>query len=322
MQIVIACDESGYEGEKLVGGETDVFAHASVRMTTESAARCIVELRRRIRSPALEYKANHLLREKHRPVLEWLLGPAGPIHGDAHVHLVDKSFLVVTKIVDLLVAATPDHRADAMALTLYREGRRTIAREDWSAFLASSNTLLRTRNRQGVRARIDSFSRTVEVLRAGASSEAEHILGLLQPCAHPPGTSLLDDPGTIPALDLLVPAIVHAVLHWSDECGGPVSIVHDRQTALTEERIAQITETFGESGRLTDVTLVASRSDPRVQVADFLAGVARKAASDELADRGDAELGALLRPYVDPSSIWATTGAGPLGSGRPAPMIL
>lgn len=50
--------------------------------------------------------------------------------------------------------------------------------------------------------------------------------------------------------------------------------------------------------------LVDSRSDLRVQVADFLAGVARKLASDELAGRGDAELVALLRPYVVPSSIW------------------
>jgi hypothetical protein len=79
----IACDESGYEGEKLVGGETDVFAHASVLLAAAEAAGCIAELRRRIRSPAQEYKANHLLREKHRPVLLWLLGADGPIRGRA-----------------------------------------------------------------------------------------------------------------------------------------------------------------------------------------------------------------------------------------------
>jgi hypothetical protein len=44
--------------------------------------------------------------------------------------------------------------------------------------------------------------------------------------------------------------------------------------------------------------------DPRVQIADFLAGVARKVASDELDGRGDAELVALLRTYVDPASVW------------------
>jgi hypothetical protein len=39
-------------------------------------------------------------------------------------------------------------------------------------------------------------------------------------------------------------------------------------------------------------------------VADLLAGVTRKAASDELAGHGDAPLTALLRGYVDRSSLW------------------
>lgn len=41
-----------------------------------------------------------------------------------------------------------------------------------------------------------------------------------------------------------------------------------------------------------------------MQIADFLAGVARKIASDELNGNGDAELTSLLRPYVDVLSIW------------------
>jgi hypothetical protein len=57
-------------------------------------------------------------------------------------------------------------------------------------------------------------------------------------------------------------------------------------------------------GRLADLTLVDSRWDARVQVADFLAGVARKIASDQLKRRSDPELVALLRPYVDSHSIW------------------
>jgi hypothetical protein len=52
--------------------------------------------------------------------------------------------------------------------------------------------------------------------------------------------------------------------------------------------------------------------DPRVQVADILAGTARKIASDELNDRGHAELTALLRPYVDSQSIWGDDRSGAL----------
>jgi hypothetical protein len=47
--VEIACDESGYEGEKLIGATTDVFAHAGVRLDPESAIRCMQELRNRAR---------------------------------------------------------------------------------------------------------------------------------------------------------------------------------------------------------------------------------------------------------------------------------
>jgi hypothetical protein len=275
--VEIACDESGAEGEKLIRGNTDVFAHASVRLNAESAADCIRQTRERIRSPAAEYKANHLLREKSRPVLKWLLGPSGPIYGAAHVQLTDKRFFLVSRLIDVLTADTgypsdaglpSDPQARAVAVTLYRESQPAIGRGQWDAFLQSINDLMRARNY----------------------------------------------PKLIPALDPLIPAIVQVVAYWSQD-GRPVAIIHDEQTALTEERIAQLKEICNNpysaivrhspQARLTSLRLANSASDPRVQVADFLAGVARKIASDELNDRGDAELTALLRPYVDHCSIWA-----------------
>lgn len=182
----IACDESGYEGDRLVGGVTDVFAHAGVDLPAAAAAGCLAELRRRIRSPALEYKANHLLRGKHRGVLLWLFGASGPVLGHAHVHVVDK--------------------------------------------------------------------------RAAA-------------------------PGT----ELLVPALRETVRVW----GGDITIVHDRQNALTPARLALVG---------CPVRFVASGDDPRVQVADFLAGVATRVASDARAGRPDPELAALLAPYLTRTS--------------------
>jgi hypothetical protein len=305
----IACDESGYEGENLIGATTEVFAHASVRLTTESATDCILETRDRIRSPAQEYKSNHLLREKHRSVLEWLLGPLGPIHGNAHVHLTDKTFFVVGRVIDLLVDGVTEPDRRAMAVTLYREGRPAFGREPWEAFLKSFNDLMRPRNRRGTEISVDSFFGMAEALRlAAVGSAAGQIMGLLckaRPRADAVRARLLDSPRTIPALDPLLPAIVRAVVHWS-EGGTPVWIVHDEHTTLTVERIAQLKERLCDPRpRLAGLRLVDSRADARVQVADFLAGVARKIASDELNDRGDAQLTALLRPYVDPWSTWA-----------------
>jgi hypothetical protein len=102
----IACDESGYEGEKLIGSTTRLFAHASVAVTDPAAV--LAELRARIRSPATRYKANHLLREKHRAVLAWFLGTDGPMLGNGHVFLLDKARFVREKFVGVFGFDPPD----------------------------------------------------------------------------------------------------------------------------------------------------------------------------------------------------------------------
>ncbi|HEY2947871.1 MAG TPA: hypothetical protein VGJ53_05650 [Micromonosporaceae bacterium] len=310
-RLEIACDESGYEGEKLIGATTDVFAHGSVRMDAESAARCMAELRMRIRSPATEYKATHVLREKHRSVLRWLLRPSGPLQGNAHVYLVDKAFFVLGKLTDLLV--DEDERARS-TVVLYREGRRAFDRDQWEAFLASSNNLMRGTDRFDVRSPVDSFFGMVDALRlAGAGGRVDAILRSLSGArqrADSFRTRLLNQPTAMPVLDPLIPAIVRAVVFWG-EGRRRVFIVHDQQKTLSVRRIAQLEELINEAGvghssgaRLAGLTLVDSTSDPRVQLADILAGVARKIASDELNERGDARFTALLRPYVDRFSIW------------------
>jgi len=54
-----------------------------------------------------------------------------------------------------------------------------------------------------------------------------------------------------------------------------------------------------------EVRQVDSRGDARVQLADFVAGIARRLASDKLNDRQDTELFVLLSPLIGPESIWA-----------------
>lgn len=211
----IACDESGYEGDRLVGGVTDVFTHAGVHLSSADAAAGVAELRRVIRSPAEEYKANHLLRDKHRAALLWFLGVAGPVHGHAHVWVVDKT-----------------------------------------------RHLLGLADRSG-----DDPAAVNEELR------------------------LRHDPG----LDLLVPAITLAVEHWSEHLGGPVAVVHDRQTALTPDRLDRLRAACGP--RLARLDLVASRDDPRVQMADFLAGIAYRTVARARAGQVDEPVLELLLPY-------------------------
>jgi hypothetical protein len=242
--VEIACDESGYEGEKLVGGVTDVFAHASVRLDEQTAAACVAELRTRIKSPATMYKAGHLLRSKHRAVLLWFLGPDGPLVGNAHVFLVDKTYFLVSGLVDFLGARSATIRF------LYDAGRRTeLAR----GFLEAANDFVRAA-----------------------------------------------DESPIPRLDPLMPAIVRAVEYWTDG-GQAVAIAHDRQTTLSAERVGRLQESTEGFAALEQVD---SFTDHRVQIADFLAGITRKFASERLRGADDAEVRALLAPYLDKASVW------------------
>ncbi|MGI5126220.1 DUF3800 domain-containing protein [Pseudonocardia sp. CA-107938] len=257
MPRVIACDESGYEGEHLVGGVTTVFAHAGTDLDVATAAEVVAELRARIRSPAQEYKANHLLRAKHRDALVWTLQR---LVGRASVHLVDKAFLLARAL-------------DGIAPPLVEVEQVLRARTPAELGVA------------------------VEALRATAPEIADAV-GAKR-------AAELAAPPPFPALDPLPAAIGATVARWSDR--GPVELVHDRQTTLSAARIAALRAAFP---ALAGLTLVPSRSDARVQVADFVAGVAYRIAADALAGRGDAELLALLEPYVDGASVWRDAASG------------
>ncbi len=295
----VVCDESGSDGENLTGGNTDVFAHGSVSMPTEVAAAYVQEVRDRIRSPATEYKANHLLREKHRDVLEWLLSPSGPIDGHAHVHLTEKAYFVVDRAVDLLLGD------GTQALALYRLGRREFGEQQWRDFLDAANRLLRVRVDGVADGPVDGFFRTVDDLRrAHPRREILERLAAARPRADAYRARLLEGPPLIPVLDPLLPAIVHTVAYWSAG-GRTVRVVHDRQNMLTEQRIAWIAEQAARAGTgFAGLEPAQARWDPRILLADFLAGIARKLASDELNGRADPALIALLRPFVGPTSLW------------------
>jgi hypothetical protein len=275
-----------------------------VRLTPEAAAACVREIRRRIGSPAEEYKANHLLRAKHRAVLEWLLDPDGPLAGHGHVHLTDKTLFAVRAAVGLLA----EDGTDAMARTLHRAGPVAFGAARWEFFLAAFTSVLRLKPRRGVTASPAEFFALADELAAVPGEAGEIVARFRGGAARVTAyrARLASDPSFVPVLDPLVPAVFHTVRHWSAD-GTPVAVVHDEQLALTPERVLQLKAALGH--RLAGVRFVDSRADARVQVADFLAGVARRIASDELNARGDTRLTGLLKSFVDAESVWAAVSS-------------
>ena len=121
-----------------------------------------------------------------------------------------------------------------------------------------------------------------------------------------------DDRSIPPPLEPMLPALAETVLFWS---GGrrQVLVIHDEQSALTAGRLRRLQQVLAddvepsaagadEAGAspatvspLAGLVTVDSRDDPRVQVADLLAGVARR--STETGYDG------LLQPFLSPFSL-------------------
>jgi len=314
----IACDESGWEGANLVAGSSEVIAYASVRLSVDAAAACLRELGGRAGHATREYKASHVLRADRRTTVTSLLGRDGPIHGNAFVHLTEKAHFVVVRILDLVLGRSADaasaglaadRRLSGLATTLSRAGPEAFGPDRWRAFLAAANAVLRDWKPRDVREPVNAFVDVVETLaKLDGADRLGPILDELRharPAAYAARARLLENHVLRPAVEPLIPALARTILHWSRGGRTDVSIVHDEQSALTERRIRRLERQLLPPSRCLRFRQVDSRTDPRVQVADVLAGVARRLATDELHGEGDARLDGLLRAYVDPASCWS-----------------
>jgi Protein of unknown function (DUF3800) len=320
--IEIACDESGFSGGNLVGGgHSPVFAHASVHIEPETAGELIQHLRREIGARGDgEYKSPEILRPRRRPVVLWLLGPSSPIYGNAHVHLTNTRFFVLARMVDVLLSGHHPIRGIAcpgrnpytrpMALALYRSGEQSYGAASWQDFLSLSANLFRINNRWLPKTPVQLFYAAVEAMvQTDAADDVSQVMSLLKstrPIAEATRASHLQNPKLTPLMEPLIPALNRTVHHWGSDAA-TLSVVHDEQSALTPERISDIATAFAArypGHQLSDVRLVDSSREARVQIADFVAGIARRLAADELEGGADPEIMALLDPLVDHESVW------------------
>lgn len=308
----VACDESGSEGEKLVRGSTDTFAHASVDVTTSAASATIERVRIEARSPATEVKASVVLRPQNRRLLEWLLGDDGPLLGRAHVHLTDKALHLTSRMTALLggePASVPD--VTRRSEELHRAAVRRLGRQGWETVLADFNDVVRARS-------LDEAAESAQALRRGLDDVADLAPDLAAGVPDGPEALLALVARGRGVLDPIVPALAEVLRHWG-AVGRPLWVVHDVQATLTDAaiRTAVGSRADGSSEALEGISFVDSQDDPRVQLADFLAGASRRIASQVLAGQADPGLVDLIAPYVSPRSTWLDAWPWSGASGAP-----
>jgi hypothetical protein len=318
--VEIACDESGFSGTNLLDASTPLFTHASVDLRVDEAVELIQVLRSGFPWSLDEFKSGQFLRgPQAAEASEWLLAA---LSGRAHVHVVDKEYFLVTRIVDLFLSE-PSYAAGTRlteeyrpaALTLYRAGR--AGGRYWSVFLTSFVDLVRTKRRRPPDRRVveNFFQARDSLAGVGLGAEAEGVLaGLSRTRVRAVLNRLAyEDRSIPPPLEPLLPALAETVLFWS---GGQrrVLVIHDEQSALTASRLMRLQQALAcgpdatavdarEAGApppasvspLAGLVTVDSRDDPRVQVADLLAGVARR--SPNIGDD------VLLEPFLSPTSL-------------------
>jgi hypothetical protein len=322
----IVCDESGFAGGNLVGpGHSPVFAHASLTVTIERAATLIAALRSRGRPGLGEFKAARLNQSRHADVVSWLLTQPELTAGRALVHLTDTRFFVLARTVDVLLGdqpvtgidlpgATPELRRTAV--TLYRASQRCGDPESWDTFLVAAANLLRTNSRWLPPDPLPRFAASVEALTATEPDpDVTAVLGRLHAARHRAvgvRAALERDRRAAPLMEPLLPALMCAIRTWGARTD-VLTVVHDEQSALTPWRVAEMGSRLAAQPnrcRLEWVHRVDSRDDSRVQLADLLAGLARRWATGVLDSSTEPQRGARLRPLVDPRSVWVEALSG------------
>jgi Protein of unknown function (DUF3800) len=324
---VICCDESGNDGENLMAGTTTVFAHGSVNIGADEATEIIATLRAETGSRSSEFKTKNLLAPKNLSIVLDLFGSGGPLMDRANVVLAEKYYFVVGKVIDLLVEELAyangvdlytGGKARRLAYRFYRDGPKAFPAADWSDLLISFNSLMRMTQNNGAKTTVDEFFSTVDRLRLkGTKKTVEGVLDLVwksRDHAEEFQQNITEGTG-YRALEPLIPTIAQTARTWHEKLKTPIRMVHDEQNTLTPAAVAQIVRELNEVPLefrrygikpvpLTGIVLGDSSKDPRIQVADLVAGFGRAVATAALKGSASDEMLAALRPYVDADSLW------------------
>lgn len=337
---LVAFDETGNTGQHLLDPAQPVFVLASVHVDDATAEQLASTLRS-TQMPEAKFITLKGSSPGRKRILEFLREPL--IGNAAHVKaaLYHKSFMVTTKIVDILMETL----AHEMDFDLYQDG----------ANLALANLLHTVTPEFCGAAAFAELQRGFIAMCKGKSQETveafyEQVAELRRLNCHAPFDETL---GTLAAtraivdraidekervlLDPAVPAFFDLTAQWTAELNVPFTIAHDESKPLAHERERlELLMTTAEQGRVlagpgpkrklpllaTGLTFADSKRVPQVQLADVIAGALatlyRAVASNRFDDFVTALRDDTLLQEITGEPFWPTRAlsSAEFGTGR------
>ena len=314
----IACDESASEGENLMMSTHPVFVHGSVNLSLEEATELRDEMRVAMRAQAPEMKSKTALAPRNRGAL---LDAMRAIENKANIYFVEKSYFIVGKLIDLLIAEMDtDDDIDVagsglgrrLAEHLHDAGPAAVGVEQWDALLSTYNAVIRSYIRE------DDDPPTIQPFLAAL--RAARVA-----CTDPTVRNILDglwaarylaleyegaSPVDLRVLDPMAPSLASVSMTWHLRLRGePFTFLVDNYSLLTEDvrdavvRASRVPLTVGSvelpRADLRGIQMIDSRLDTRVQIADVVAGVGREVARLAMSGVFDDELQEATHEMLD-----------------------
>ncbi|MEU7415126.1 DUF3800 domain-containing protein [Streptomyces antibioticus] len=314
-------DESANSGQNLLDPAQPVFTLAGVQLPDELAAHIVDELRTQLPPNLAEPKYTSLAKSSRgRKALAHAFGQLP--EGSVRTYVVNKRFMIMTKLVDLLV----EPLAHADGVNLY-EGKESLGLADmlhtcgpvfgdpmaydrllqsfvhWIRQKATTDDLFAAVASFKTTVQHDDFVEWVELL--------EHCRGVADETAADVAAGRLKD-----ALDPAVPSLYTLTIAFGSSLGRHFRLVHDDSKVISHNAaLLRTIHMFPDPARpgkfnqqmpALEIQFADSTTHPQLQVADWAAGATRQWAQHLAGAGGDQfsrDLEAAARPWLV-GGIW------------------